>query len=543
MVRSADWAERDDKRSQAECWSARSPHGMVATAHPLATQAGAEVLARGGNAFDAAACASFALAVCEPAGSGLGGMAMMLAHDARCRRTFVIEGACRAPIAATPALVAAAPRSYGYRAVAVPTLVAVLRHALAAYGSWTPAALLEPAIQIATEGYPLSRLQHRKLVEHLEPSRQGPAAELLLDHGRPPAVGTVWRQPVLAATLTRLARHGLDDFYEGDIAREIVADMRDRGGFISAVDLASSQLCREAVPLHCAVGDCVVYSAGPPAGGAALLQMLGLLSAMPDDVDPDTAEGAVITAEIIRQARVDRRRFRLGTSARGLGAAAELLTPAYATDTAQQIRARLDRPITPPPAASAAPALDGETSHLSVMDRHGNVVTLTQSIERSFGAAVATPGLGFLYNGYLRAFKVKNRRHPHYLRPGMPARSNAAPTIVFRDGLPAVAIGSTGSERMASSIFQVLMRLRRQAPFDAVHAPRLHATPDGRVLIEADRYPRECLEALSRHRFIVEALEPYAFAMGGLQMAVRDGETFVGVGDPRREGAAAGPAA
>jgi gamma-glutamyltranspeptidase/glutathione hydrolase len=193
--------------------------------------------------------------------------------------------------------------------------------------------------------------------------------------------------------------------------------------------------------------------------------------------------------------------------------------------------------VTRPPEATGR----GETTHVSVMDGEGNIVSLTQSIERSFGAAVVTAGLGFIHNGYLRAFKVRNRRHPHYLRPGAPARSNAAPTIVFRDGRPWAALGSTGSERIGSGIFEVLLRLRRDRPFDAVHGPRLHATPQRHVLWEGERFPEGSREALLERGFTVESLGPYSFQVGGLQLATREGATFTGVAEPRRDGAAAGP--
>jgi gamma-glutamyltranspeptidase/glutathione hydrolase len=175
------------------------------------------------------------------------------------------------------------------------------------------------------------------------------------------------------------------------------------------------------------------------------------------------------------------------------------------------------------------------------MDSFGNVVSATQSIERSFGAKVASSKLGFLYNGYMKGFKIENKRHPHYLRPGAVARSNAAPTILFSGGHPAAAIGSTGSERMVSGIFQTLVRLQYQTPFEAVSAPRLHCTPEGDVLIEADRFHHETLGLLKRDGFSVQALDAWSFSAGGLQLVTCDGGRFCGVGEPRRDGAAAGP--
>jgi gamma-glutamyltranspeptidase/glutathione hydrolase len=163
---------------------------------------------------------------------------------------------------------------------------------------------------------------------------------------------------------------------------------------------------------------------------------------------------------------------------------------------------------------------------------------MTQSLERSFGSAVLNPELGFLYNGYLRTFKVRNSAHPHFLRPGAPARSNAVPTLLFEDGRPWAAIGNTGSERLASGIVQVLMRLRRQTPFQAVLAPRLHCTPEGLVLLEAERFPRECLQALTANGYELKHLAPFSFKVGGLQLIVRQGEKLCGVAEPRRDGAA-----
>ncbi len=130
----------------------------------------------------------------------------------------------------------------------------------------------------------------------------------------------------------------------------------------------------------------------------------------------------------------------------------------------------------------------GETTHLSVIDRDGNVVALTQSIERVFGAMVATPSLGFLYNDYLSAYDVEDISHPYYLRPNSPPWGSVAPTIVFRGARPWLVIGSPGSERIVTAILQVLLRLGSHTPYEAVDAPRLHATLEGKVALEASRF-------------------------------------------------------
>jgi len=538
---------REGKRGQADYWSDRSTGGMVATAHYLATRAGAEMLITGGNAFDAAVAAGLALGVCEPAGSGIGGMAIALAYDAARNRIFVVEGACRAPQDATPEVVARSPSRYrGYEAVAVPTHLAVLSHLLARYGTLRTGAVLAPALRVAEEGFRVSSVQHDNTERYRDVLGQQNAGHLFLDEsGQSLSVGTTVRQPALAATLRRLATAGFEDFYHGEIARAIVADVRANGGFVNERDLASSRLCREGPALSLPFGADMIHTVGPPGGGVALLEMLNILSEMGTSLDLTMPEGAVLAAAIIRQARRDRRAFGLKTDACGVGEAAELLTKDYAIGIGERIRSELmDVPgaVATQPQTSDARVGAGETSHISVMDAAGNAVALTQSIERSFGSAVATPSLGFLYNGYMRAFKLHTPAHPHFLRPGAPARSNAAPTIGLRSERPWVALGSTGSERMASGIFQVLIRLaRNQGPFEAVHAPRLHCTPDSQVLIEAERFSSETLSALSYHGFSVNPVGPYSFAMGGVQLVLKQGEVFHGVGEPRRDGAAAGP--
>lgn len=521
---------RDDRRDVAELWSERSSRGMVVTAHYRATAAAVEILEAGGNAFDAAVAASLALSVCEAAGSGLGGMAMGLVRCGSTGRVTTVEGPCRAPKRATPKAVAKSNRYRGYASIAVPTHVRVLAHLLERYGTQSRECVLAPAIRIAEQGFLLTPLQHRLIEDECaNPMGPGSAAQIFLDErGRPLAAGTLFRQPQLATTLRRLAADGFEDFYKGAIAREIATDVEAGGGFIRADDLAELPAPREAEPLRGHFGADEVLTVGPPAGGLALIQMLQTLAALEsEEFDPDRPEDAVRLAAVIRRAREDRRRLALSSGPDQPGESAALLDPAYAAATAAVLREKL--------------AGEGETSHVCTMDADGNVVSLTQSIERSFGAGVATPSLGFLYNGYLKAFKVENQRHPHYLSPGAPARSNAAPTIVLHEGRPVAALGSTGSELMVSGIFQVLVRLRRQSPFEASHAPRLHCTPEGEVLWEQARFADGVGAALTRSGLRLTALDPYAFRVGGLQLIACRGVEMIGVSEPRRDGAAGGP--
>ena len=166
---------------------------------------------------------------------------------------------------------------------------------------------------------------------------------------------------------------------------------------------------------------------------------------------------------------------------------------------------------------------------------------LTQSIENVYGSCSASPELGFLYNNYMSAFEYTDISHPYYLRPNAVPWASVAPTLVFRGRQPWLAIGSPGSERIAPSILQVLIRLQYLTPLAAVDAPRLHCSLKGRVSLEASRMRDDIPKALERHGFRVDRREPYSFYLGCVQLVLREKGEFIGVADPRRDGAAAGP--
>lgn len=521
---------REQHRLAPAYWSETSVEGMVATAHYKATEAGAEMLAMGGNALDAAIAASLALCVCEPAESGLGGGAMLLFFDAAAKRNVLVEGACRAPALASPNQVASQNRYRGYQTVAIPTYPAVIDHALSRYGSLSLEQLIAPAIRLAEEGFFVTPLLHRRIARYQRVLSAGNASSIFLNEmQRAWPVGHVLRQPELATTLHHLATVGMSDFYKGDIAGAIITDMKRYGGFIRGDDLERlPEVIQESTPLGAALDGSEIFTLGPPGGGITLIEMLKLFGELDSsDFDPDGADGVVLLAKIIQRARRDRERYTLKTNPDTPGQAAQLLNREFIQRMANRLRVTL-------------PA--GGTSHISVMDRFGNAVALSQSIDRDFGAAVASEQLGFLYNDYLNTFNISNERHPHYLRPGARARSNASPTLIFNEGRPRLAIGAAGSGRITSAIFQTLVRLRSQTPFEAVHAPRLHCSPEGSVILEADRFAPEALRALRTHGFRQRGMAPYSHTLGGLQLVIRDQEGFCGVADPRRDGSAAGPA-
>ena len=508
-----------------------SRDGMVAAQHYLATDAGVEMLQAGGNAIDAAVAAAYALGVCEPAASGLGGQTMMLIHLAKTRRTFALDGSSRAPNLTSLATLAESDRRRGYRATTVPSTPAVLNYARHKYGTLPLEYVLAPAIRLAEEGYLVTELQRRLTRRERRNLRAGSAAPFFLkDAHRTYRVGERFKQPILAKTLKRLAEKGTSDFYTGKTAELIHRDMVRNDGLIRLDDLAQIPRPIERRPITCHFEGARVFTFPPPGAGRTLIEMLNIISHIPVKYrNPDTPRGALCLAHVIQQAFRDRSDRPFDPNFFAQVSRKRMLSIEYAQKISKRIRKQI--------------RTKGETTHLSVMDRYGNVVALTQSIERVYGACVATDELGFLYNNYMMAFGTDNIHHPYYLRPNAVPWASVAPTIIFRGKQPWLAIGSPGSERIVSSILQVLLRLPRQSPFDAVTAARLHCSLEGKVSLEASCMRSDIPDTLQRYGFEIDECDPLSFYLGCVQLVQREGDEFLGVADPRRDGGAGGPIA
>ena len=507
-----------------------SKHGMIATAQYRATDAGVSVLEQGGNAMDAAVAAAFALGVCEPQASGLGGQTMMLIHSAEDARTFALDGSSKAPSRAViEAFEENSLRLHGHKAATVPSTPATLAYGLDRYGTMSLEQVMAPAIDLAEEGYEITQLQRTLQKRERKNFGKGNAGTFFLrDTNRSFRAGAVFKQPVLANTLRTIAKKGVEEFYQGDIARAIHEDMNKNGGFINRDDLAKIPWPLERDPVTCRLGNMYVHTMPPPGAGRTLVEMLNVLRKFgKKERNPDTPQGALILAEVFRRAQLDRRDRPFDRHFYPQVQDRRMISMDYAKLVSGQIRNQLK--------------IGGETTHLSVMDRSGNVVALTQSIERVYGAKVVTPELGFLYNNYMSAFEFEDMSHPHYLRPNGVPWASVAPTIVFRSGKPWLAIGSPGSERISSTICQILIRLERQSPFDAVAAPRLHCSLDGKVSLEASCMRDDIPVLLKSKGFTIDPKEPMSFYLGCVQMVLSENNEFVGVADPRRDGSAGGP--
>ena len=417
--------------------------GMVSTAHYEATAGGVAMLEAGGNAVDAAVAAAFALGVCEPAASGLGGQTMMLIHHAPSGRTMALDGSSRAPNRANREVFRnlKIERRRGYRAVTVPSTPATLSYALQRYGKLSLSQVLEPARRLAEEGYRVSLLQYQLSRRERKFLRQGTAAPFFLrESSHPHRPGVVFRQPILARTLQHLAQHGIEDFYTGEIGALIEQDMVRNQGLIRMDDLAQVPVPIERRPVTGRFRGHRVFTMPPPGAGRTLIQMLNVYQQFPQEFpDLETPRGALYLAETIRRAFLDRQDRPFDANFYSQVSGTRMLSTEYGKLVGRQIRKRYSG--------------RGETTHLSAMDPEGSAVALTQSIERVYGACSATPELGFLYNNYMSAFEYEDISHPYYLRPNAAPWASVAPTLVFRasaPGWPSVHPAANASLRPSS---------------------------------------------------------------------------------------------
>ena len=519
--------------------------GMVASAFPDATRAGVQTLERGGNAVDAACAAALALGVCEPQGSGLGGQTMALLHVAG--RTLTVDGSSHAPaLAHASRLSSKRSRALGYTATTIPTTLAVLGHLNRAYGRLEWSTLFEPAIRIAARGYRITPLQSALLARERQgflkvASRSG-ARYFLNSAAAPYQPGERFVQKDLAATLREVASEGFEAFYRGSIAERIDADMKRHRGLLRADDLALLPEVIERDALADTYRGLTVHSFPPPGAGHTLLLILKMMERFPAGrLSDGTPESHLLLADIQRLALAENRSNPLNPHT------FHQLQP-WTAHTAQRARAlagQIGRDFSPQSQSGAASHDRGETTHLSVMDGDGNVAAITQSVNLVYGSKAAADGLGFLYNDYVEAFQYGKPTHYYNLRPyGIPW-SSVAPALVMVGGKPWLVVGSPGSQRgfSATALFLSAVVDGELPISSAMSKPRLYATVDGELSIEAGRYDAAVLRRLEQAGYRLRRREDYAFFLGAIHAVLRchTQDTYQGVADVRRDGTAAGP--
>jgi gamma-glutamyltranspeptidase/glutathione hydrolase len=521
----------------------------IASAHYLATEAGHEVLAKGGNAFDAAVAVSSVLAVVEQTSSGIGGGAFWLLHRASDGFEIMIDGREMAPAAADRDMFLNADGSVnrelavtGPLSAAIPGEVAGLDHLATHYGRLPLSESLKPAIRIAREGFPVYEKFHGML-KHIEQDiRRWPAAtRVFLPDGKMPEMGDLIKQPDLARVLEKIAAQGRDGFYTGEMARRLVDGVQAAGGIWSMEDMAG-YTAKEREPVRTNYRGYNLITAPPPSsGGIAIAEMLNILE--PYHVsDLAKVQRTHLVVEAMRRAYRDRALY-LGDADFYPVPQARLVDVNYAAGLRAGIMYAKATPSDTLPGRENLP--DGtDTSHFSIIDADGNMVAATLTVNTSFGSKFMVPGTGFMLNDEMDDFSARPGESNAYGLVGFTANeiqpfkrplSSMTPTLILGDDRVAV-IGTPGGSRIITMVLLgILDFMDGNGPESWVSLPRYHHQylPDT-IFAENDAFTAEEVAALEAMGHAVEVRESRWGNMQGVMWNRKTGEVTAS-SDPRSE--------
>jgi gamma-glutamyltranspeptidase/glutathione hydrolase len=555
-------AEQSDLAHYAP-FVATSRHGMVVTAGDQASAAGVEMLRRRGNAVDAAVAASFAISVIRPQSTGIGGGGFFLLYLAQNKETLAIDFRERAPVRVTHDMflrdgkaVAELSRN-GPLAVAVPGLVAGLVEVQKKYGTMPLVEVMRPAIRLAEEGFPIYPQLAGAIAYRANLLGDSPATRAIYFRGdRPLREGEVLIQKDLAGTLRAIAARGKDAFYRGKVAEALVKEMRVRGGLITQEDLDSYRVLYR-TPVTSTFQDARIHAMPPPSSGGVLItQMLNVLAGFPlQQIGFHTPQAIHLLTETLRLAFRDRARY-LGDPDFVQVPTDMLASAEYAAGLRAQINLAQATPSKAVPVAPAGKVESTSTTHLSVIDKQGNAVATTQTVNLYFGSGVMVPGTGVLLNDEMddfnaqisnpNAFGLLGNTDANAIAPRKTPLSSMSPTIVTRDGKVVLIAGSPGGSRIISGTLQVLLNVLTydlSLP-EAMFAPRIHHQwfPD-ELLVEVRKghQPEGVVEALRQMGHKVTVVEDQGDGrtpFGNIQAIHVDLASghITGVSDPRGEG-------
>ncbi|RKZ00146.1 MAG: hypothetical protein DRQ13_01000, partial [Ignavibacteriae bacterium] len=473
---------------------------------------------------------SFALAVTEPAMSGLGGQAQFLIHIPG-KEPLIVNGTSFSPSNLPDSLDKTDLQKH--KAATVPSMVRTLDYLWKNYGSgnvsWDE--LLEPAIKCAGEGFQLGEFRYSVLKYKDEDLRKDSVTKQLFlnEDGSLPQQKEFFKQKILAKTLIRIATDSADDFYSGKIAQQIAEDMKLNNGWITVDDLNNIPAPTEIPAIKGNYRGYDIYTMPPPGGGWVIIQALNILKRFPQEkLKIDSKERLLLIAKALQIAHKSREEYPV----KNLTNYNEEVINKTSDEEAKQLL------------GESGYDNNGETTHFSVVDENGIVVSATLSINNYFGSKAANPQLGFLYNDYMNEFKINQPDHPFNLIPGAMPYSSMTPTILMKDGKPVMAIGSPGSERIISAIVQVIS-LWVDAGLsieEAVNQYRIHVNPAKELYLENDNLPGEEKDILLNSGFtfsnppseiIIIGFNPF---FGGVHAIAFENSEWKGAADPRRDG-------
>ncbi len=540
-----------------------SKNFMVAAANPLAAEAGRDVIAKGGNAIDAMVAVQTVLGLVEPQSSGLGGGAFLVYYDAKSGKLTTFDGRETAPMEATPKLFldeSGQPLKFmaavvGGRSVGTPGTVRLLEEVHKRYGRADWAGLLEPATTLAANGFQVSpRLASLVASEGDRLKTYKDTTAYFFDKsGAALKAGTQLKNPAYAETLALLADGGADAFYKGKIAEAIVKTVREAAGNPGALSLADLSNYRiiERQPVCFTYRALDVCGMGPPSSGAIAVSQILSVSEHFDlkALGPENVESWRIIGDAQRLAFADRERYVADTSFVPLPTKG-LIDKSYLDERAKLLDG--DKALTKEEVKAGEPGWDHaflfgkdaalelpSTSHFVIVDKEGNVVSMTTTIENGFGSRLMTNG--FLLNNEMTDFSFKTRDGglpvANRVEPGKRPRSSMAPTIVMKDGKPLLAIGSPGGSQIIGYVAQALIGyIDWGMPVEAIVAQPHLINRFGTYDLEAGTSAEAMAEPLTALGYEVKAGEMNS----GLHAIEITPNGLVGSADPRREGIAVG---
>lgn len=528
---------------------ASSRNGMVVSDDRIATLVGLSVLKEGGNAVDAAVAMGFALAVTYPRAGNLGGGGFMLVHLGKTGETVAIDYREKAPLKSTRNMfldgkgeVDIERARHTIYSSGVPGTVAGLSLALEKYGTMPLEKVIAPAIKLAEEGFPVSAELRESLLR--AKGRMKKSAESMdiffRNNGEPPRKEEILRQKDLAWSLKQISRNGPQAFYRGAIAKKIAVYMKRKRGLITERDLASYEaVIRE--PVAGNYRGYGIYSMPPPSsGGVHLIEMLNILERYPlERYGHNSARYVHILSETMKLAYADRSEY-LGDPDFSPVPTAELISKRYAKRLASRINPEEPTPSRHVKPGLPVPAQGTDTTHFTVADRFGNVVSNTYTLNFPYGSGFAVAGTGILLNNEMDDFSAKPGVPNAYgltggeknsIAPGKRMLSSMTPTIVLKDGELFLATGSPGGSRIITSVLQVILNVidHKMSIPKAVAAPRIHHQWIPDILYLEKKAGENLAVELRKKGYEVKRTGP----MGSTQSVARVRGFFRGAADPR----------
>lgn len=532
-------------------------NGMAATAHPLASKAAIEILQQGGNAIDAAVAAAFVIGVVEPDGSGIGGGGGMVIYLKKEKQSYFISYYAKSP-KNTPLDYNSREERHSGKSICIPGTVAGLTLAHKKFGSLPLSTLLAPAIRYAKDGFEIDATLGSLILDNAEALAIDPAtASVYLEDGFPRMEGDVLTQPELAKTLTEISKKGFNGFYKGKIAKSIVEGVNQKGGNLSLKDLKNYKAILMS-PVKGSYRDFEIISSGLPQAGTSIIQGLNMLeNANLKEMGHFTknAKTLHIMAETFRKIYTDRYYFIgdpkfVDVPLKGLLSKEYALKRFNDINQSKPVPARYrDTEIGDPIKFQNIEDTDntmtdiehnGETTHLSIIDKDGNAVSLTQTLGTFFGSVQTVNGV--LFNCALSNFSTSE--NPNILAGNKLPRSTISPTIVLKDNEPYLIIGTPGGSRILSSIIEVIVNVLdfNMDAEEANQAPRFYTQRFVDYLHIESGIGTRVIDELKTMGHPIRVYEGVDLFFGGVQLITVDPKTgmYTGSADIRRGGIAIG---